>query len=38
MKNNIDDKDLRTATVTKIRHPEEELLHVSTPDIYDDDT
>lgn len=29
-------KNIRTATVTKTRHPDEELLHVLTPDINDD--
>ena len=37
MKDNLDhDKNTRSATVTKIRHTDEETLHVSTPD--DDDT
>ncbi|CAF1079193.1 unnamed protein product [Adineta steineri] len=38
-KDNIDDDDEinRTVTVTKIRHPTEELVQISTPDINHDD-
>ena len=35
---NTDDENVRTATVTKMRPPEEELLRVSTPDINNEDT
>ena len=37
MKNNTNAEDIRTATVTRMRRSEEELTHVSTPDINDDD-
>jgi hypothetical protein len=33
-----DDENARAATVTKIRHSDEEVLPVSTPDITEDDT
>lgn len=34
---NIDNKNIRPATVTKIRHTDEEILSITTPDINDDD-
>ncbi len=39
IKTNLDDdENIRTATVTKIRHSDEEILPLSTPDINDDET
>ena len=32
------DEDERSATVTKTRHSDDEILHISTPDIHDDTT
>jgi len=36
-KNTNDNENIRSATVTKIRHSDEEILHALTPDINDDD-
>jgi hypothetical protein len=40
IKDNIDNDDdnIRAATVTKIRHSDEEVLSVTTPDVTEDDT
>jgi len=35
---NIDNENKRSATVTKIRHTDEEILSITTSDIDDDDT
>ncbi len=35
---NIDNENTRSATVTKIRHTDEEISSVTTPDVIDDDT
>jgi hypothetical protein len=36
-KNTIANENIRSATVTKIRHSDEEILPTLTPDINDDD-